>query len=66
MGIAQLPASLLPQILPADKLLMPDGVTSINRRLQQIGSGNLIDNADFSFLYRVEKEIGTESHGLRF
>lgn len=52
MGIAQLPASLLPQILPADKLLMPDGVTSINRRLQQIGSGNLIDNADFSINQR--------------
>lgn len=49
---AQLPASLLPQILPADKLLMPDGVTSINRRLQQIGSGNLIDNADFSINQR--------------
>ena len=52
MGIAQLPASLLPQILTADKLLMPDGVTSINRRLQQIGSGNLIDNADFSINQR--------------
>lgn len=49
---AQLPASLLPQILTADKLLMPDGVTSINRRLQQIGSGNLIDNADFSINQR--------------
>ncbi len=31
---------------------MPDGVTSINRRLQQIGSGNLIDNADFSINQR--------------
>ena len=52
METAQLPASLLPQILTADKLLMPDGVTSINRRLQQIGSGNLIDNADFSINQR--------------
>ena len=31
---------------------MPDGVTSINRRLQQIGSGNLIDNVDFSINQR--------------
>jgi len=52
METAQLPASLLPQILTADKLLMPDGVTSIDRRLQQIGSGNLIDNADFSINQR--------------
>lgn len=42
---AQLPASLLPQILPADKLLMPDGVTSINRRLQQISGTNLLINS---------------------
>ena len=45
MGIAQLPASLLPQILTADKLLMPDGVTSINRRLQQISGTNLLINS---------------------
>lgn len=42
---AQLPASLLPQILTADKLLMPDGVTSINRRLQQISGTNLLINS---------------------
>jgi len=45
METAQLPASLLPQILPADKLLMPDGVTSINRRLQQISGTNLLINS---------------------
>jgi len=45
METAQLPASLLPQILTADKLLMPDGVTSINRRLQQISGTNLLINS---------------------
>ena len=63
METAQLPASLLPQILTADKLLMPDGVTSINRRLQQIGSGNLIDNADFSINQRGVTSWAS-GHGL--
>ena len=61
---AQLPASLLPQILPADKLLMPDGVTSINRRLQQIGSGNLIDNAMTAAKCTEEKYVGVSVNML--
>lgn len=62
-GIAQLPASLLPQILTADKLLMPDKKTSIDRRLQQIGGTNLIDNPLFSINQRGVTSW-TDGYGL--
>ena len=48
MGIAQLPASLLPQILTADKLLMPDGVTSIAEHYRSFSNRNLLDNWYFA------------------
>lgn len=48
METAQLPASLLPQLLPADKLLMPDGVTSIAEHYRSFSNRNLLDNWYFA------------------
>lgn len=43
--LAQLPASQFAKNFTADKLLMPDGVTSIDRRLQQVSGTNLLLNS---------------------
>lgn len=42
-----IPIGALPGLLTADRLLMPDGETSIEQQYQWLCNDNLLDNADF-------------------
>ena len=58
METAQLPASLLPQILTADKLLMPDGVTSIAEHYRSFSNRNLLRNAYWAAKESIVNQLG--------